>query len=218
VNKPKADIGAHVRWPLMVFVGLCLLIGVGSSASFYLREPANAGFADYPTITALHVVLGGAYLLLAPLQFVSRIRKRWPKVHRWNGRLLVAIGMIVGVTALLMNVLIPYSGLPQQIVLTPFAVLFSLSILMGLRHIRAGRVVQHKEWMLRAFAIGLAIATMRLIFIPFLLIIGTPTQSQVEAGSLVSFTVAFVAHLVVAELWIRRARYRQTDPSHGLRR
>ena len=45
---------------------------VGASATHYLQEPYNPGFLRFPTIVALHVVLGGVYL--APLQFVKRIR------------------------------------------------------------------------------------------------------------------------------------------------
>lgn len=51
-----------IRWPLGVVVALLALIGVGASATHYLYEPYNPGFLDYPTIVALHVVLGGVYL------------------------------------------------------------------------------------------------------------------------------------------------------------
>ena len=47
-----------MRWPLGVAVGLLALIGVGASATHYLQEPYNPGFLEYPTITALHAVLG----------------------------------------------------------------------------------------------------------------------------------------------------------------
>ena len=42
----------------------------------YLQEPYNPGFIRFPTIVALHVILGGVYLMLAPLKFVKRIRSR----------------------------------------------------------------------------------------------------------------------------------------------
>lgn len=41
----------------------------------------NPGFHEYPVITGLHVSLGGAYLTLALLQFVGRLRTRWPRLH-----------------------------------------------------------------------------------------------------------------------------------------
>jgi hypothetical protein len=62
----------RLRWPLGVVVGFLALVGVGASATHYLQEPYNPGFLQYPTIVAFHVVLGGIYLALAPLQFVKR--------------------------------------------------------------------------------------------------------------------------------------------------
>jgi hypothetical protein len=71
---------------LGVVVGLLALLGVGAAATHYLYEPYNPGFLEYPTIVALHVVLGGLYLALAPFQFVRRIRSGHLGYHRWAGR------------------------------------------------------------------------------------------------------------------------------------
>jgi hypothetical protein len=64
----------------------------------------------------------------------------------------------------------------------------------------------HREWMIRAFAIGLAVATQRLIFIPALLAVADPTEGPVAMLSAVSFMAAFVVHVSVAEAWIRLTR------------
>jgi hypothetical protein len=55
-----------IGWLLGVAVGFLALVGVGASAAHYLQEPYNPGFLDFPTVVALHVVLGGVYLALAP--------------------------------------------------------------------------------------------------------------------------------------------------------
>ena len=63
--------------------------------------------------------------------------------------------------------------------------------------------VVHREWMIRAFAIGLAIATARLIFFPVLLItMVDPTEERFGTLLVVALAVAFVLHASVAELWI----------------
>jgi nitrate reductase gamma subunit len=69
-------MGKSARWILAGTVGLLAFVGVGASAAHYLQEPYNPAFLDFPTIVALHVVLGGVYLALAPFQFVGRIRSR----------------------------------------------------------------------------------------------------------------------------------------------
>ncbi len=111
-------------WPLGVAVGFLALASVGASAAHYLQEPYNPGFLDFPTVVALHAVLGGVYLVLALFQFVRRIRSRHLGYHRRGGRLLLAVGVVVGVTALLMGPVISFSGWPERVVVSPFGCLF----------------------------------------------------------------------------------------------
>jgi hypothetical protein len=59
--------------------------------------------------------------------------------------------------------------------------------------------------MIRALAIGTSIATMRLVFVPALLLLGEVTDERARWWSVVSFAVAFALHAAVAELWIRRS-------------
>jgi uncharacterized membrane protein len=195
-----------MRWLLMIVVGLLALLGIGAAIFHYVEEPYNPGFLEYPLITAFHVILGGIYLALAPWQFVQRIRNRWLGYHRWVGRLLVAIGLIVGATALFMGFVFPMSGWPESVVIGLFGGLFLVALVLGYRHVRAGRVALHREWMMRAFAIALSIATMRIFFIPALIWIGNPTDEQIAFLSVGSFTLAFLLHSLVTELWIRHTR------------
>ena len=195
------------RWMLAVTVGLLAYIGVGASAVHYLQEPYNPGFLDFPTIVALHVILGGVYLTLAPFQFVKGIRSRHLTYHRWTGRLLVAIGVVVGVTALFMGLVIPKAGWPERVVIGFFGGLFLIALVKGFLHVRAGRVALHRAWMIRAFAVGLAIATARLIFFPALLITtADPTDGLFGTLLVVALAVAFVLNTSAAELWIRATR------------
>ena len=193
-------------WPLGVAVGFLALIGVGASVAHYLQEPYNPGFLDFPTIVAVHLVLGGLYLSLAPFQFVRRIRSRHLAYHRRVGRILVSIGLVVGVTALFMGLVIPFSGWGERVIIGLFGTLFLVALLKGFVHVRARRVALHREWMIRAFAIALSIATIRLIYIPAQLIVADPTDAQNALLWDASFAVAFVLNTSVAELWIRATR------------
>ncbi len=195
-----------LRWPLAAVVSFLAFIGIAASATHYLYEPYNPGFLKYPTIVALHVILGGVHLLFAPFQFVKRIRSRHLGYHRWAGRFLVYVGLVVGMTALFMGLVIPFSGWIERVYTSLFGTLFILALLKGFVHIRAGRVASHREWMIRAFAIGLANATQRLIFIPVLLVVADPTQGQLQTLSAAAFFVAFVLHALVTEAWIHFTR------------
>jgi hypothetical protein len=50
------------------------------------------------------------------------------------------------------------------------------------------------------------IATVRLIFVPALLVVTDPTDMQIAVLSNAPFAAAFVLHASVAELWIRATR------------
>ena len=204
-----------MRWPLGVVVGFLALVGIAASATFYLREPANFGFLDFPTIVALHVVLGAFYLMFAPFQFVKRIRSRHLGYHRRMGRVLVAVGLVVGATALFIGLVIPFSGWAESVVIGLFGSAFLVAIVKGFVHIRAGRVALHREWMIRAFAIALAIATQRVIFIPSLFVVADPTDGQIVALSIVAWVAALVVHTSVAEAWIRLTRRRGVPEAAG---
>jgi uncharacterized membrane protein len=200
------------RWPLVASIGTLAVIGVTASITFFFRPRLHERFLEFPAIVALHVILGGVYLALAPFQFVRRIRSRWPGYHRWVGRLLVAIGLVAGASGLFMAWVIPFAGWPERIILGFFGLLFLTATAKGFMSIRAGQIAEHREWMIRAFAIGLAIATDRVIVI--LAVIapmvvdpsGEPTRAQSEAIAITAFTIAFTVHTVLAEAWIRSTR------------
>ena len=193
------------RW-LRAAVSLLVLVSVAASVSYFVREPANLGFLDHPTIVGLHVVLGAVYIAVAPFQFIGRIRNRHRSYHRAAGRVLVTVGTVVGVTALFLGLVIPFSGWPESVLIAIFGTLFLFFLLRGYAHIRAKRVALHQASMMRAFAIALAPATQRVLFIPPLLVLKDPTLDQVILLSVAAWTTALVLHSVLAEVWIRRTR------------
>jgi uncharacterized membrane protein len=206
------------RWILAWTVGLLALIGVGASAAHYFQDPYNPGFPRYPAIVALHVFLGGTYLALAPFQFVGRIRSRHLAYHRRAGRLLVSVGLVVGVTALFIGLLIPAAGWPERLVIGFFGMFFLFSLIKGFLHVRAGRVALHREWMIRAFAVGLAIATARVILFPALIITMTdPADERFSTLLVAALAAAFVLHACVAEIWVRATRRSQTRRGGAVR-
>ena len=116
-----------------------------------------------------------------------------------------------------MGLVISFSGWVERGYIGVFGALFVVALVKGFVHIRAGRVTLHREWMIRAFAIGLSIATQRLIFIPALLVVADPIQEQFQMLSATSFLVAFVVHAGVAEVWIRLTRKRRVPETSGTR-
>jgi uncharacterized membrane protein len=62
------------------------------------------------------------------LQFIERIRSQHLTYHRWAGRVLVLVGMVTGVTALFIGLVIPFSGWSEAGLIALFGSLFTFSL------------------------------------------------------------------------------------------
>jgi uncharacterized membrane protein len=159
-------------------------------------------FARHPILTMIHIVPGLLFMLLGPFQFSKSIRARHLRWHRWNGRVFVAAGFIIGISALVMSFTMQsIGGVNQAAATILFGFLFLFALSKGFWHIRRRQVTLHRQWMIRAFAIGLAVATIRpivgIFFATSRLSGLTPAQFFGTA-----FWIGFVLHLIAAEAWI----------------
>lgn len=189
-----------------VTVALALL-GIAISVEHFLdADHYNPGFATFPAIIGAHVASGAIYLACGMAQFFRPLRERWPAVHRATGRVAILSGVVAAVTAVAITVLFPFHGPAAVYLVAPFAVFFLGSLIQAFSLARAGDFERHREWMIRAFAIGTGVATMRLIFVPAFLLLGEVSDERARPLSLFSFVAAFLVHLAVAEAWIRYTR------------
>ena len=120
----------------------------------------DAAFAAKEGLTRGHVIAGLVLALAIPLQLSARIRRRYPRVHRWLGRALMVVGLAVGASGYAM-VAAPIGGAVEVIAVIVFGTGFLAALLVAWWHIRRGDVARHREWMLRALGIVLGIATTR---------------------------------------------------------
>jgi uncharacterized membrane protein len=160
-------------------------------------------FAHYPVLTLIHIVPGLLFMLLGPLQFSSTIRARYLRWHRWSGRIFVGCGFVIGISALMMSFGMPaIGGVNQAAATTLFGSYFLVALSRAFWLIRRGEVALHREWMIRAFSIGLAVATIRPIMGIFF---ATSRWSGLTPREFfgVAFWIGFVLHLMAAEAWIR---------------
>ena len=71
--------------------------------------------------------------------------------------------------------------------------------------IRRRQVALHREWMIRAFSLGLAVATIRPIVGVFFATRSVTHLTRAEFFG-VAFWLAFTIHLIAAEAWINYTR------------
>src|SRR6476619_3711036 len=78
------------------------LIALDAVPSSGLSPFANLDlhFATRADLTRLHVVPSLLFVLLVPVQFISRLRQARPRLHRWTGRVLLGCSLVIGLSAL----------------------------------------------------------------------------------------------------------------------
>lgn len=165
----------------------------------------DRSFRTHRAVTYLHVIPGAIFLALAPLQFSSRIRTRYSRLHRVMGRVLMICALITAAAGLFFGLFMPYGGFDEALAIAIVGGALFIAVSRGFFAIRSGNVAVHREWMLRAFALGLGISTVRVVAAALDLsgIEATPRQMFV-----VSIWSGWTLTLAVTEIWIRYTRAR----------
>ena len=189
---------------IVVCIGILLAFGTTRLTHLGQNPPGQDAFGirylQHPVITILHIVPGLLFLTLAPLQFVSLIRRRRITLHRRLGWVLVSCAIVSGLFALMAAFRFPaFGGATTETAAAVFGVLFLFCVIRAVRHIRRREIAQHRAWMIRAFALALGAATVRL-FIGGLVVLGGYTFAEAFGPA---FWAGFSVNLAVAEALIR---------------
>jgi uncharacterized membrane protein len=171
----------------------------------------DAGFARHLVLTLIHILPGALFLVLAPLQFVPGIRRNHLQIHRWMGRVLVVCGLIIGASALIMSYRMNIGGPNETAATTLFAIVFLICLLKAYVHIRRKEVARHREWMIRAYGVGLGVATTRPIVGAFFAARRLTPHEFFGIAFWLGFTVTFL----VAEAWVDYTQQRQVAAIGG---
>ena len=217
----KMKVRTKTGWlvPLML-VGLSiipLLVGIAHvSSSLSGRAevtPAIARFHDSPIPIFAHVVAVTLYSLLGAFQFSSGVRLRWPRWHRYAGRLLVACGVLSGLSGLWMTIFYPIPRALQGPLLYSVRVAVGVTMVAAIaiawRSILRRDVAKHEAWMMRGYALGQGAGTQVLVLAPWTLATGDSEGLTRD----VLMSAAWLINLAFAEWRIRR----EQEPCHPAR-
>ena len=122
----------------------------------------KANFLAHSTGIYTHAFASSVALVLGPFQFSTRLRQKHTAIHRWLGRAYLAVGVLVGGLSGLYMSQYAFGGLFARL---GFAALAGLWLYTGFRAylaIRRGRIVEHRQWMVRNFSLTFAAVTLRL--------------------------------------------------------
>jgi uncharacterized membrane protein len=215
--KPNRALVRFV-WIAVVFLAF-IGIAVAVRRSIVLLRPGaltarnnpaaqlDRAFDDRRALTLLHIVPGMLFMVLGPLQFVRGLRAKYPQVHRWSGRIFLTTSAVVGITGLTLAFGKTIGGVDEKAAVTLFGSFFLIALARGLWHALRREFAQHREWMIRGYAIGLAVATVRPImgtFFAAAVLRGHRPEPREFFGT--AFWVGFTLQMIAAEIWINYTR------------
>lgn len=157
----------NAKYVVFSLIALMLVYVLFHNERFVVEpnHPAWQRYEPFKWWLLPHAVAGALVILVAPLQFSERLRRRFIKSHRILGRLYV---LGVGVLAPL-GVYIQYFeerlGFPRSFTVLALvdAALLLGTTLMGFIFAYKRKIAQHRQWMVRSYAVALVFLEARLV-------------------------------------------------------
>lgn len=160
----------------------------------------DEAFASHSVLTLGHILPALAFVLLLPFTYFSRFERA-----RWIEQLLFPLGAIVGITAYAMSA---YSigGWTERSAVYFFNSLFLYSLFRAWRYRQSGALRLKQQWLTRAVAILLGIATTRPVMGVFFAT-NTLTHLKPQQFFGIAFWIGFSINTIVIEVWLRSRKH-----------
>ncbi|MGH4025578.1 MAG: DUF2306 domain-containing protein, partial [Pseudonocardiaceae bacterium] len=180
------------------------------------------GFPLYYPLLVTHIFFGSVALLAGCLQVWPWLRRHHPAVHRMSGRVYVFGGVLPAGVAVLGVAPLSSTGFVSQVGNTFLALLWLPITIAGYRMARQRRFAEHREWMIRSFALTTSIVVNRLWVILLVVVLspqvgttfGGAQDAMITAAANAGVWLSWVVNLLVAEWWLQRGRARaQRQPA-----
>jgi uncharacterized membrane protein len=173
-----------------------------------VQIPMDALPEDSQRLTAtpvwhfLHVLGGATFGLLGPIQFGRALVPKYGRLHRILGRVFVTAGAMICVSSLSLLWYFPdaYSVAISGGRLV-FGIGLGVALFLAMHAVYARDFTRHRNWMIRAYAIGIGATAVTMVFFPIYLITGKPPTGLVAD---IAFLGAWTGCVVFAEVLVRR--------------
>lgn len=194
-----------------VFLLLMAVFPVLFSLGYLSMKPENFNFTQqkavytaHITMLMMHIVPAMLAILIGPFQFLPGLRKgHLLKIHRWLGWAYLLSIVFGGISGLYMAQF-AYGGIVSRLGFGALAILWLYSGYRAYRHIRNKDIEQHREWMIRNYALTLAGLMLR-VWVP----LSMSTSIDFTTAYMFIGWLCWVPNLFVAEWIVRRTRRAQ---------
>lgn len=150
----------------------------------------------------MHVLGGATFGILGPIQFSRVLMRKYGLLHRIMGRVFVAAGAMISLSSL--GLLWHFPGTNSVAVSSGrllFGIALGVALAIAMQAIYKGNFNRHRNWMIRAYAIGIGATAVSMVFFPIYAITGEPPMGL--AADIV-FLGSWAACIVFAEGLVRR--------------
>ncbi len=193
--------------PLVLFLALCTAIPVISALVQVFQIPSgtypadSARLAVAPIAWFAHVLAGTAFGITGPVQFVRALRHRFGALHRVSGRMFVLSGAVLGLSGLSLLAQVTSLKTPlADIARGLFGLALLIALALSMAAIQDRDILRHRAWAIRAYAIGMGLGAVGLVFFPIYLVTGQPPTG---VTSDILFVASWVLTIVFAEVVVR---------------
>jgi uncharacterized membrane protein len=158
--------GALPRFLLTALIVSATTIGLWSLRYLLPSQPQAIhfeNFTDRHTAFTLHAVFASIALLVGPWQFLPIFSRR-RRLHRLLGWIYVS-AVALGWLASLPLALHAHTGATASAGFQALGAVWLTCTLLGFFDARAGRIVEHRRWMMRSYALTTSAITLRLYIV-----------------------------------------------------
>lgn len=150
----------------------------------------------------LHVLGGATFGILGPLQFGRVLMRRYGRLHRVMGRVFMAAGAMISLSSLGLLWRFPDTySVAMSCGRLLFGIALGVALVLAMLAIRRRDIARHRDWMIRAYALGMGATAVTMVFFPIYAITGEPPTGLVAD---IAFLGAWTACVVLAEIVVRR--------------
>jgi hypothetical protein len=204
-------------WALLLLGVVCAAALVYLLTAYIPPEMSRSRVPETDTfayvLLVVHIFTASVALTGGPLQFWPWLR-RHRDAHRWIGRAYLFVGVFPSsVLSILVSIQTPLFGVSSQVASGVFSIVWFGTGYAAYRAARQRRYADHRQWMIRNFALTFSKVTHTLLQAPVLFLVEAqdgaighgddPTLIMHDFAGMSSW-LAFVLNLLIVEWYIQR--------------
>jgi uncharacterized membrane protein len=157
----------NAKYVIFSVIGIMLIYVLFHNERFVIEpdHPAWQRYEPFKWWLLPHAIAGAFVILLAPLQFSDRLRRRFTRSHRIMGRLYVVGALVLAPLGAYIQYVEERQGFPRSFTVLAVidAVMLMGTTLIALVFAIKRKIAQHRQWMIRSYAVALVFLEVRFI-------------------------------------------------------